>query len=49
MELSCGECSKSWNKVNRLAGNRVSWKCFTNAYVPNGMKEYTTTTTTTTK
>jgi len=31
MGLSWTECSKSWNKVKRLAGNRVSWKCFANA------------------
>jgi hypothetical protein len=51
MGLSWTECSKSWNKVKRLAGNWVSWK-FGNAsqmpFVPNGMKGYTTTTTTTT-
>jgi hypothetical protein len=29
-----GKCGKTWSEVKRLAGNRVRWRCFTNALCP---------------
>jgi hypothetical protein len=26
-----GKCGKTWNEVKSLAGNRVRWRCLTNA------------------
>jgi hypothetical protein len=35
---TAGKSDKTWSEVKMLAGDRVRWKCCTNAYVPNGKK-----------